>query len=213
MVTLRDARKQKPRKPWPRIVGTFAVGGLLAVATFFTQWTNHPPFNRPGALAQLDEPPIGGPLAPVSREAARIANMLLQHTRDGHKATRIANAVVRESQKRQIDPALLVGVMLTEDDNLDTMAKSFKGARGLMQVMPFHSGQWGCESPNLFGVESNICHGVSILADNLKNSPSVQVALLRYNGCVRGTNTPDCHTYPRKVLRRAGIARGVLAAD
>jgi hypothetical protein len=24
-------------------------------------------------------------------------------------------------------------------------------------------------------------------------------ALLRYNGCVRGTNTPRCHTYPGKV--------------
>jgi hypothetical protein len=24
-------------------------------------------------------------------------------------------------------------------------------------------------------------------------------ALLRYNGCVRGTNTPRCHTYPSKV--------------
>jgi hypothetical protein len=24
-------------------------------------------------------------------------------------------------------------------------------------------------------------------------------ALLRYNGCVKGTNTPRCHTYPSKV--------------
>jgi hypothetical protein len=25
--------------------------------------------------------------------------------------------------------------------------------------------------------------------------------LLRYNGCVRGTNTPRCHTYPNKVQK------------
>ncbi|MFL5470090.1 MAG: hypothetical protein ACJ8AE_09880, partial [Gemmatimonadaceae bacterium] len=42
--------------------------------------------------------------------------------------------------------------------------------------------------------------GVSILADLIKRSPSVERALLRYNGCVRGTNTPHCHTYSGKVL-------------
>ena len=28
-------------------------------------------------------------------------------------------------------------------------------------------------------------------------------ALLRYNGCVKGTNTPHCHTYSGKVLKFA----------
>lgn len=36
-----------------------------------------------------------------------------------------------------------------------------------------------------------------------------RTALLRYNGCVTGRNTPDCHTYPdvvrREVLRSARI--------
>jgi hypothetical protein len=27
----------------------------------------------------------------------------------------------------------------------------------------------------------------------------VQRGLLRYNGCVTGSNTPHCHTYPTKV--------------
>jgi hypothetical protein len=30
---------------------------------------------------------------------------------------------------------------------------------------------------------------------------SLMKGLLRYNGCVRGTNTPRCHTYPSKVQR------------
>jgi hypothetical protein len=44
---------------------------------------------------------------------------------------------------------------------------------------------------------------VSILADLIKRSPNVERALQRYNGCVRGTNTPNCHTYSGKVLRFA----------
>jgi soluble lytic murein transglycosylase-like protein len=92
---------------------------------------------------------------------------------------------------------------LTENPGLDPKAKSFVGARGLMQVMPFHAGKWGCASPDLFDIESNICHGVAILADNLMQSRTLPQALLGYNGCVRGTNTPDCFRYPRKVYGQA----------
>jgi hypothetical protein len=75
-----------------------------------------------------------------------------------------------------------------------------------MQVMPLHSGKWGCGSKDLFDVESNICHGVQILKAALDGSPNTRVALLRYNGCVRGRNTPNCHTYDDKVLAHAGRA-------
>jgi hypothetical protein len=46
-----------------------------------------------------------------------------------------------------------------------------------------------------------------ILARNLRRTGTTTAALLRYNGCVRGTNTPDCHRYPSKVLARAGRVR------
>jgi len=119
-------------------------------------------------------------------------------------ANRIASAIVVEGGKKNIDPALLVGVVLTEDAKLDPNAKSFVGARGLMQVMPFHAGKWkGCSSADLFSIDSNICHGTSILADLIKRSPSVARALQRYNGCVKGTNTPNCGTYSGKVLKFA----------
>ena len=72
-----------------------------------------------------------------------------------------------------------------------------------MQVMPFHAGKWGCPSSDLFDIDANICHGVQILADNLKRSRNLPTALQRYNGCVRGTNTPDCHRYAGKVYRSA----------
>ncbi|HEX6575684.1 MAG TPA: lytic transglycosylase domain-containing protein, partial [Gemmatimonadaceae bacterium] len=105
---------------------------------------------------------------------------------------------------------LLVGVMLVESDNLNPRARSFVGARGLMQVMPFHRGQWGCKSRDLYDIEGNICHGVSVLADAIKHAPNLRVALQRYNGCVRGSNTPGCGSYYRKVLKAQGITERQL---
>jgi soluble lytic murein transglycosylase-like protein len=73
-----------------------------------------------------------------------------------------------------------------------------------MQVMPFHAGAWGCESEDLTDPETNVCHGTRILAHALRRlDGDLERALLRYNGCVRGTNTPDCHSYPSRVLAHA----------
>ena len=34
----------------------------------------------------------------------------------------------------------------------------------------------------------------------MRSAPNTRVALLQYNGCVRGRNTPNCHLYDDKVL-------------
>jgi len=76
-----------------------------------------------------------------------------------------------------------------------------------MQVMPFHAGKWKeCPSTDLADIASNICYGTSILAQYVKRAPSIQKALLHYNGCVRGTNTPNCQSYSGKVLKYADQA-------
>src|SRR5512141_2314609 len=140
---------------------------------------------------------------PASTQEGRISAMLRRHTADVHRADRIARALVREAKRSSIEPTLLVGVLLTENPELQPLATSPVGARGLMQVMPFHAGHWGCPSSDLFDIESNICHGVRILADNLRHSRDLPTALLKYNGCVRGTKTPDCHAYASTVYRYA----------
>ncbi len=154
-----------------------------------------------------------GKFAPGSDEA-RIAAVLGKYTTDPSRANRIAAALVKEGHRRNIGSSLLVGVLLTENPWLDPRAQSAVGARGLMQVMPFHSGKWGCPSGDLFDIESNICHGVAILADNLKSSRSLPAALLGYNGCVRGTTTPECWRYPSAVykLARRGSPGSVFPA-
>lgn len=136
-------------------------------------------------------------------EVARVAAMLRMRTSNAARANRIAAALVREGRRANIGATLLVGVLLTENPDLEPGATSPVGARGLMQVMPLHAGKWGCQSGDLFDIESNICHGVRILADDLRHSRDLPAALQRYNGCIRGTNTPDCYLYAGKVYRYA----------
>jgi soluble lytic murein transglycosylase-like protein len=155
---------------------------------------------RPTA-AQLAGSKSGG--FPAGSDEAHVASVLARYSKDTARTNRIAAALVKEGRRRNIGSSLLVGVLLTENPWLDPRATSFVGARGLMQVMPFHAGKWNCGSRDLFDIESNICHGVAVLADNLGRSKTLPQALLGYNGCVRGTNTPDCRKYPRKVYGQA----------
>jgi hypothetical protein len=124
------------------------------------------------------------------------------------RADSIARVAVREAYHRRIPPALVLGVMLTENDRFKRNARSKVGALGLMQIMPR---LW---APNLGPIlgrnlkddETNLRYGVYILkhfakhtSDTLDAGDVIRVALLGYNGCVRGTNTPDCRAYPEKV--------------
>lgn len=213
----RPIRPDAPR--WKRLLkgALRGIGAalLLAAGTIWTLRQQHPRYVKPGELLHLPpalvtaaapgtEPYTAPTDAKALVEIQKVAFSLRKYTNDTVLARRIASAIVVEGGKKSIDPALLVGVVLTEDAKLDPNARSFVGARGLMQVMPFHAGKWkGCSSADLFAIDSNICHGVSILADLIKRSPSVSSALQRYNGCVRGTNTPNCHTYSGKVLKFA----------
>jgi soluble lytic murein transglycosylase-like protein len=181
-----------------------ALGVLLVSGAVWTISQQHPLYANPGKLLRLPAAVVDA--AQPTEQAFRIGEVLNQYTHDRALAFRIADALVDQAEKEHIDPALLVGVLLTEDATLDPHARSSVGARGLMQVMPLHSGKWGCGSSDLFNIESNICHGVQILKEAMRSAPNTRVALLRYNGCVRGRNTPNCHTYDDKVLRHAGRA-------
>jgi soluble lytic murein transglycosylase-like protein len=125
---------------------------------------------------------------------------------------RVAQAVALEAKRQHVAASLIAAVVVTENTTLTPEAESSVGARGLMQVMPMHAGRLGCQSDDLVEVESNICHGTRILSWNLRTTKSSFAALLRYNGCVKGTNTPDCRRYPVRVLARAGRVRQELLA-
>jgi soluble lytic murein transglycosylase-like protein len=143
---------------------------------------------------------------PLTRAIAR-------RTRNQGLAERAAWAVTREAGRLRMSPSLLAAVLLVENRQLDSSAVSSQGAIGLMQVMPVHAGSYGCESADLRSVDANICHGARILHLYLSRSGSITLALRRYNGCVRGANTPRCYRYPVRVLRTAArLRRDILAS-
>ena len=130
---------------------------------------------------------------------------------DSTRADSIATFAVREAYKKQIPPALVFGVLLTENATFKSKAKSNVGAVGLMQVYPKY---WVPTLGKKFGRdlkndETNLRYGVHILAHYVYSAAEKQAeptaegawrtGLLRYNGCVHGTNTPGCQRYPDKV--------------
>lgn len=123
------------------------------------------------------------------------------------RADSLADAAVREAYVRRVPPALVLGVMLTENDELKSNARSKVGAIGLMQI---HPRPWRSLrerfGSNLRDDRTNLKYGVYILSYGLKKpragveaNDQWRVGLLRYNGCVLGTNTRDCYSYPDKV--------------
>jgi soluble lytic murein transglycosylase-like protein len=154
---------------------------------------------------------LGEALADAGRyfeeTVAPIQRVLLQYRDDPALVSTIARSVVQEANAAGLEPRLLLAVMLVENPWLDPEAESFVGAVGLMQVMPLHEGEWAGCTPDLHDIQANICHGARIFAHYFDSADGdVERALLRYNGCVRGTNTPDCHSYPYHVYARAGRA-------
>lgn len=131
------------------------------------------------------------------------------------RADSVARYAVREAFLRGVPPPVVFGIMLTENAQFVSRATSNVGAVGLMQVYPkvwlkALSQKFG--STNISADSTNLRYGIYILQTYLKpgraraaqhvvsTAPgSLMKGLLRYNGCVRGTNTPRCHTYPNKV--------------
>jgi soluble lytic murein transglycosylase-like protein len=177
------------------------------------------------AIDSIETQPAPAPRAPTLLDSLRaetalpaaamrrpIERYLGRFSDDRPLLRRISGAVLRESRRQEVPPSLIVAVLLTENTTLRPEAESSVGALGLMQVMPFHAGARLCNSDDLVDVDSNICHGTLILARNLRATSTSVAALLRYNGCVRGTNTPDCGRYPGRVLARASRVRHEILA-
>lgn len=125
------------------------------------------------------------------------------------RARGLAEVAVSEAYRQRIPPALVLGVMLTENDEFKSQARSKVGAVGLMQV---YGRAWrGLATrygKDLHDDATNIRYGIHILRWNTEQVPDTldkdlgwRKALLGYNGCVRGTNTPGCRSYPEVVRR------------
>lgn len=214
---LRSVLGMEPVRDWLARTAVAFPGLILAVALLFTA------FRAPGALGgavadrtDADElivraDQIQHALDSVDRlfanEVEPLAQVIMEYRNDERLARRVATALVKEGRRAGIDPDILLAVLLVENPWINPSARSPVGARGLMQIMPGHRGQWKKCAASLEDIESNICYGAQIFRSYMREkNGDVESALLRYNGCVNGTNTPNCHGYPALVLARVSKA-------
>ena len=171
-----------------------------------------------GRLAELLKSPQF-----ATDSAAFAADLVRTGRMSQERADSIAYYAVREAYQDGIPPAVIFGVMLTENALFVSNALSNVGAVGLMQVYPKI---WLKELGDKFGTDlasdsTNLKYGVYILSEYIKKksgeqmaTPSeVQKGLLKYNGCVKGSNTPNCKTYPNKVKNYVERQAEALCGD
>lgn len=219
---LRSVLSWKPMREW-RLRAAFAFPGtILAIALLFGA------FRAPGALGSIAFRNHAGADQLMARatevkealeevddvyedEVAPLARVLMTYRKDEVLANRIATSLVREARRASLSPDILLAVLLVENPWINPSARSPVGARGLMQVMPLHEGNWRKCPKSLDEIESNICYGAQIYRQYLREEGgNVERALLRYNGCVTGSNTPGCQeSYPRAVFARVSRAKAI----
>jgi soluble lytic murein transglycosylase-like protein len=139
------------------------------------------------------------------------------------RAQSLADVAVREAYTRKIPPALVLGVMMTENDAFKSTARSNVGAVGLMQVMPrIWTSVLGQKfGTNLRADSTNLKYGIWILGWLTEKTTRIvedaddawRHMLLRYNGCVSGSNTPSCHKYPDVVRRHVVQSARTICGD
>ena len=101
---------------------------------------------------------------------------------DRSVAFKIAQTVVIVSDGYGIDHWLVIAIM-EKESNFNPRAKSYMGARGLMQVMPFWADDYGVRVSDLYDIETNIDVGIGILDFYLDECGwDVLCALGKYHG-------------------------------
>jgi len=127
------------------------------------------------------------------------------------KARPFADVISTVAAAHDLD-ARLVHAVIEQESNYQARARSQKGARGLMQLMPATARQYGVR--NSYDPKSNIEAGVRHLKDLLSRL-DLPVALAAYNA---GEGTiqrygglppyPETQAYVRNILRRLGRSAG-----
>jgi soluble lytic murein transglycosylase-like protein len=87
-----------------------------------------------------------------------------------------------ESARAGLDPQMVLS-LITVESKFNKFALSNKGARGMMQIMPFWQAQIGTNTQNLFDIQTNIRYGCTILRYYLdRQNLDMNRALAAYNG-------------------------------
>ena len=174
-----------------------ALGALLVGGAVWTISQQHPLYANPGKLLRLPAAVVDA--SQPTEDAFRIGQVLTQYTHDRALAFRIADAIVDQARKENLDPALLVGVLLTEDATSPRASSSL--APRLMKVIPLHGGSGVL--PKDFRLESNI------VTRPISGRRRTANPTRRWRCAQRlreGTQTTPTSPYDDKVLRHADRA-------
>ena len=112
--------------------------------------------------------PVIEPVPAADGNAERIASIVMERNPAlaPSEGERIGRAVVTSAARYGLDPELVTAVLIVES-GARPWARSYKGAVGLMQVMPYMVQDMELAG-NLTTIESNIEAGCIILADNIR---------------------------------------------
>ncbi len=156
------------------------------------------PYPAPAAEAAEAAPAVAPPV--VTAAAPGVADEVLA-------ARPFADLISTVAQSHDID-ARLIHAVIEQESNYQARARSKKGARGLMQLMPATARQYGVR--NAYDPKSNLEAGVRHLKDLLSRL-ELPTALAAYNAgeaTVRRYGGlppfPETQNYVRRILQRAG---------
>jgi len=225
-------RDRKPPSTMSYLLRTLALVGVLVLVIVFAVRSTRPVYASSGTLVEQlrkHAPVAAAVIAPAPVESTTVARLIasskyqeekrnfyedLMRTGqlDSARADSIAQYAVREAYTRGISPAIVFGVMLTENARFISKAMSNVGAVGLMQVYPkvwLKKQFTDSLGKDLASDSTNLKFGLFILDQYFHprtrgggtTDRDYRTALLRYNGCVTGSNTPHCANYPDKVRR------------
>jgi Transglycosylase SLT domain len=162
---------------------------------------NHTHVPAPGALVHLTSQPITPSLGSFTT---------------GN--TDVDKFIIESGQRNSVDPLLLYAIM-HQESSFKQRAMSYKGARGLMQLMPFTASRFGVT--NIWDPKQNIEGGARYMRFLLDLfSGDVRLALAGYNageGAVMkyGYEVPpynETREYVRRIGRRYSLMRDPQAA-
>jgi soluble lytic murein transglycosylase-like protein len=160
-----------------------------------------------------DEVPYPDPVVPAEIPAVDAAPVTLAPVVNAGVPDEVlavrpfADLISSAAASYQVD-ARLIHAVIEQESNYQAKARSKKGARGLMQLMPATARQYGVR--NSYDPKANIEAGVRHLKDLLSRL-DVPTALAAYNageGTVRRYGGlppyPETQNYVRRILQRIG---------
>jgi hypothetical protein len=180
-----------------------------------------PSLNRSRRLTTLTS--AGYSASPESIKAIiskRLADINISKSLDGFTTgdTKVDGFIVESGTRNSVDPLLLYSIM-HQESTFKRGAVSPKGARGLMQLMPYTASRFGVTS--IFDPRQNIEGGARYMRFLLNLfQGDVTLALAGYNageGAVKkyGYSVPpysETQEYVRRISKRYALIRDPLAA-